>query len=274
MEYALFVSEIRELPADPRSLCAGDWQGLLPPAPLRAVYFGSEFCADLLPDPASLERLCLWARAARLEPVWLTPVVTSAGVTRVDRLLQGLVDRDLAPAVVFNDWGVLNLLRRRYPGFGRRAGRLLNRAQRDPRLPGPSGATCGQSREPGGLRSLLVRFGVEAVETDPDPEGSYLGGPASGMQRVLHFPFVAAATGRNCLIKADGAESAQECFTKGLGLPCASLCRGRCHAVARTDCALPLWRAGNTVFYQLPRDAAQAQLARADRVVLYERPTA
>jgi hypothetical protein len=50
MEYGLFVSTIRELPADPRSLCAGAWQQQLPPAPLGALYFGSEFCIDPLLD--------------------------------------------------------------------------------------------------------------------------------------------------------------------------------------------------------------------------------
>lgn len=274
MEYGLYVSQIGEFPSDPRLACAGDWLHLLPPAPLRAIYCGSEFCADLLPNLEALERFCLFARDAGLEPVLLTPVVTTERLKLIDRLLQGLVSLSLAPAVVFNDWGVLNLLLGSYPGFPRRSGRLLNRGLRDPRLLEGKDASGSKGRQPGRMRSLLLQFGVEAVESDADLEGGYLGEEPAGVQRVLHFPFVAAATGRNCLIKADGASSPEGCFTKGLGLSCAALCRGRSHSITRADSKVPLWRAGNTVFYQVSAMGAKAHLAQADRVVLYERPTA
>jgi hypothetical protein len=275
MEYGLFVSEIAPLPADPRSVCAGEWLHLLPPAPLRAVYFGSEFCPDLLPDAQAAERFCLWALEASLEPVLLTPIVTTAALGLVERLLAALMAGGQAPSVVFNDWGVLNLLRASFPRLRRRAGRLLNRGLRDPRLVEENGLAAGRTPAPtGGLRSLLLHSGVEAVESDADLEGSYLGEKVAAIQRTLHFPFVAAASGRNCLIKADGAESSDQCFTKGLALPCAGLCRGRCHPVQRADSALPLWRAGNTLFYQVSQSGAKAQLAQADRVVLYQRPSA
>jgi hypothetical protein len=44
--------------------------------------------------------------------------------------------------------------------------------------------------------------------------------------------------------------------------------------VARADTAFPLWRSGNTVFYQSPRAQVEMHLAQADRVVLHERPSA
>lgn len=275
MEYGLFVSHIRELPADPRSACAAHWLPLLPPAPLRAIYFGSEFCPELLPGGAQAEGICRWARQAGLEPVLLTPLLTSPGLERLARLLQWLASRGFAPDVVCNDFGALNLMRSSFPQWRRRAGRLMNRGLRDPRLLGrqaPSPPAAGAAA--GKLRSLLLKLGVQGVETDPDLEGIYLGPEADGVQRVLHFPYVAAATGRNCLIKAEGAPSAEECFTKGLGLPCPGLCRGRFHPVERDDCTVSLWRAGNTIFYQVPQSQAGKQLPLADRVVLYERPTA
>lgn len=273
MEYGVFTPDIRELPTDPRSVCAG-WQHLLPPAPLAAVYFGSEFCIDLLPDVTAVIRLCRWAQNAGLEAVLLTPVVTPKGLSRVERLVQELVSGGSTPAIVFNDWGVLNLLRRSYPEFRRRAGRLMNRALRDPRLPEGTGGGDGTRKNLGRLRSLLLQFGVEAVETDPDLEGAYLGEKVAGLQRVLHFPYLFAATGRNCLVKAERAPSPDARYTKALELPCAGVCQGRCHEVRRADCERPLWRAGNTVFHEVSQAGATAHLARADRVVLYERPTA
>lgn len=275
MEYGLFVSKTRELPEDPRSLCAEEWRPLLPPAPLRAVYFGSEFCEELLPTPASLKRFCLWAAEAEVEAVLLTPVLTPGGLKTLERLLWEMAGRSWAPSLVVNDWGALNLISGSCPGFRLRAGRLMNRGLRDPRLPqqtSPAGQP--ERKAPGRLRSLLLLFGVEAVETDADLEGCHLGDLAAGFQRTLHFPYVFAATGRNCLVKADGAASADDCFTKGLSVPCAGHCRGRRHEVSRGDTDRPLWRSGNTIFYEISQQGAAAHLARADRIVLHERPTA
>jgi hypothetical protein len=273
MEYGIFTSTIRELPADPRSACAGDWMDLLPPGELRAIYFGSEFCEDLLPEAAAAESFCRWAVQEGVEAVLLTPVVTPNGLARVDRLLRALEARDLAPAVLFNDWGVLNLLRRSYPEFSRRAGRLMNRGLRDPRLLANQADKNNRTLGGGRLRSLLVQYGVEALETDPDLEGSYLGEKSPGLQRVLHFPYVFAATGRNCLVKADGSPP-EESFTKGLGHPCGGLCRGRSHQFRRVDTGFPLWRGGNTIFYEVSQAGAKAHLAQVDRIVVYERASA
>jgi len=231
-------------------------------------------------------------------------MVTPKGLSALDRLLQGLTGR-CTPTLVVNDWGVLNLVRRSHPLLPRRAGRLMNRGLRDPRQAQQQDSPIGEipvgdarheeARVGGGphhgarderscdqpplerngrLRALLMQFGIEALETDPDLGGSFLGESVPGLQRVLHFPYAFAATGRNCLVKADGTASAEECFTKGLGRSCPGLCRGRCHRVTREDTQLSLWRSGNTIFFEAPHDLAAAHLVQADRVVLYQRPTA
>lgn len=295
MEYGIFISQPQDLPVDPRSLCAGDWGGILPSAPLKAVYFGSEFCPDLLPNALSALALCVWAEKEGVDPVLLTPLVTFRGLDMVERLLWALDSGGCAPDVVFNDWGVLTLLRRHFPKMRRRAGRLMNRSLRDPRLldvvsPSP------ESREdvPSRLRSLLIRSGVCAVETDADLDGRYFEEKAEGIQRTLHFPYVFAASGRNCLVKADctlksttspsfhrgevkqneATAAGEGCFTKGIGFSCSGFCRGRTQRVVRDDTDTPIWRSGNTVFYEVSCNGAAAYLARADRIVVYKRPTA
>ena len=97
MEYGICVNDIRTLPADPRLVCAGKWRELLPPGTLRAVYFGSEFCEDLLPTLAEAENFCARAATAGVEAVLLTPLVTQQGLGRVDRLLHGLVSSGCLP---------------------------------------------------------------------------------------------------------------------------------------------------------------------------------
>lgn len=272
MEYGVRLSSPGELPGDPREICSESWGEFLPPGTLRALYFGSEFCEDSLPTVKEAAAFCRLARETGLEAVLLTPVVTVRGLHRLDKLLGDLEKCGWLPATVFNDWGVLRLLQGSHPAVERRAGRLINRALRDPRLadqspPAPS-ANSGRGTR---LRLLLKRCGVGALETDADLEGSYLGDGTEGLQRVLHFPYVFAASGRNCLIKAEG-EDAGHCFTKGLGRVCDAPCRGHFHEVQRPDTSRPIWRAGNTLFYEVHRAWAEMHLVQADRIVLHERP--
>ena len=72
------------------------------------------------------------------------------------------------------------------------------------------------------------------------------------------------------LLKADAADN-NTSFTKGLGQPCASPCLGRVHPVEREDTRQPLWRAGNTIFYEVPKNMAKAHLNGADMLVLQQR---
>lgn len=272
MEYGLRLSCAENIPSDPRDLCRVPWKDILPSGELQAFYFGTEFCEELLPGPDEAESFCRLALESGIEAVLMTPIVTPSGLRRVDRLLAELDGRGYAPTVSFNDWGVLDLLRNSHHRFERRAGRLINRGLRDPRLAreAPHPGTSGQNRGDK-LRSLLSRFGVTGVETDPDLEGSYLNSEFSDLQRVLHLPYAFAVSGRNCLIKAEGMD-AEGSFSKGLGKGCPAPCKDRCHPVERSDCEAPLWRAGNTIFYEVSESWAEAHLSRCDRIVLHERP--
>lgn len=277
MEYGIHVHDACPLPPDPREVCTASWRSILPAGPLRAIYFGSEFCADLLPGRAEVKRFCAHARSAGVEAVLLTPIASPGGLARIEKLLAGLTRAHEAPAVVFNDWGVADLLRESYPHLQRRAGRLMNRGLRDPRLmeqaPDASTASATIAGDRGRLRSLLAKSGVAALETDADMEGSFLGDGAEGLQRVLYLPYAFAASSRNCLVKAEGALSIDECFTKGLALSCKGSCRGRWHRDDRPDTGLPLWRVGNTVFFEVPQSRVEVLMQQADRIVLHERPT-
>lgn len=272
MEYGLRLERPGKLPSDPRDICEVEWRDLLPAGTLRALYFGTEFCEDMLPGIDEAEAFCAQSRDAGIEAVLLTPVVTSSGLMRLDALLAGLGRRNWSPTVTFNDWGVLTLLRNSYPHLICKAGRLLNRGLRDPRMAEEFKVRLTADVNKGEKqRALLLRFGVSGVETDPDLDGCYLEAEHSKLQRALHLPYSFTASGRNCLLKAD-SKTADESFSKGLGRGCSSPCRGQSLRVKRQDTDLPLWRAGNTIFSELPRSLVAAQLQRCDRIVLHERP--
>jgi len=270
LEYGIYKTDTGPLPTDPRETCAVRWRAVLPPAPLRAIYFGSEFCIDLLPESKTVGTFCSLARDAEVQAVLLTPLATPGGLEKIKQLLEELTQAGEAPAVVFNDWGVANLLRDSFPHLQRRAGRLMNRGLRDPRLMEKENFSKSLSGDRGRrLRALLASSGVTALETDLDLEGGFFGDGTDGLQRVLYLPYAFAASSRNCLIKADHAQTINECFTKGLDLPCNGVCSRKWHRANRSDSSLPLWRAGNTIFFEVPQFRAEHQIKLADRIVLH-----
>ena len=274
MEYGLRLTSLDDVLADARDACPAGWRDLLPQGRTVALYFGSEFCEDRLPDLDEANAYCEAARDRSLEATLATPLLSPAGLLIVDRLLEGLAASGWRPAVVFNDWGVLELLRERHFCLPRRAGRLINRSLRDPRAyrDAPGGAAKHDGSRFARLRALLREQGVEAVETDADFEGGYLAGGTEcdevPMGRALHFPFTYAASGRGCPLKAalypDGGG-----FAHAFADPCPAPCRGKPMSVRREDTALPHWRAGNTLFYEPPQQAMRTWLPHADRLVIH-----
>jgi hypothetical protein len=274
MEYGIRLLSPRAPHGDPRDLCRSAPAGVLPEGPVVALYFGTEFCEDRIPDVGEAEAYCALARASGWRATLLTPVVTTAGLDRLALLLDGLVARGFSLDVVFNDWGVMGLVSARRPTLSARAGRLMNRALRDPRAFDGTGASAPRAPDAGRcarLRGLLARAGVEALESDPDLDGGYLGDGSAGLRRALHLPWVFASSGRHCLLKA--AALPGRGIGALLGDACPRPCRDGALRTARDDCALPLWRAGNTLLYEVPWPVAQAQLADADRIVLHEAPS-
>lgn len=275
MEYGIRLLSLRVPGGDPRDLCRSAPAGALPVGPVAALYFGTEFCEDRLPDLAEAEAYCALARDLGWRATLLTPVVTTRGLDRVEALLDRLVAREWPLDVVFNDWGVMRLVAARRPALSARAGRLVNRALRDPRAfeeaaraEYPRAADAARCVR---LRRFLASAGVEALETDPDLDGGYLGDGSAGLSRALHLPYAFASSGRNCLMKA--AALPPKGIGALLGDPCPRPCRAPAPSAERSDCAAPLWRAGNTLLYEVPWEAAQAYLAEADRIVVHEAPS-
>lgn len=269
IEYGIRVDSVDEAQGDPRDRCPPSWRALLPHGPLGALYFGSEFCEDRLPDVPAATALCRRARELGARPTLLTPIVTARGLRAVDTLLGALVAAGCAPAVVFGDWGVLGLLRERHPALPRRAGRLLNRSLRDPRAyrDAPRGSPAHDAARFERLHRMLAAQGVEALESDIDLDGGWLGDGAA-LARALHVPYTFAASGRACPLKA-GFHAEGGGFAKALAEPCPAPCRGKPLPVRRDDTPLPHFRGGNTLFYEVPGDAAEAWFGRAERIVVH-----
>ncbi len=271
MEYGLRLASLEGALKSPGDFCDDELWARCSDAPLTALYFGSEFCQELLPGIKEAEAFCSRCEEHDLEAVLLTPLLTHKGLARLTRLLDGLTSRGWFPAVVFNDWGALELLRNSFPCIPLRMGRLMNRGLRDPRLEmrakGPEGENVKRGS---GIRKLASSLGVSALESDADLEPGYLGAGSSGLQRTLHVPFTFATSGRNCLEKAAATSTGKGLFTRGLKSGCKAPCRGICRPELRQDTQKQMWRAGNTLFFKAPPEWIYRHLALADRVVFHE----
>lgn len=100
---------------------------------IARIYFGNEFCQNLIPAPDTLKRWYFFTRAKNKEFSFVTPFVTNLGLKRLKDLLaflncQGEVE------VVFNDWGVFKLIKDNFSNLKPVLGRLLTKQRRDPRM--------------------------------------------------------------------------------------------------------------------------------------------
>jgi hypothetical protein len=169
---------------------------------------GNEFCEHLIPSVAALEAALDAARARDLAFTLLTPFVSDKGVAALRPLFE-LMARSGGGEIVFNDWGVLNLLRREFPSLALTQGRLLNKSLRDPRVttiyasaPAPTTALSVLKRSNLDCQSytqFLARLGVNAVEIDNLPQGNDLSFAESGLKISVYLPFGFISASRICL---------------------------------------------------------------------------
>ncbi|MBQ7650874.1 MAG: hypothetical protein IJS15_07940 [Victivallales bacterium] len=95
------------------------------------LYFGQEFCQNLIPSPNEVEQSYYYSRQLGWSYTYVTGgYLTAPGLEKVRRNLAKLNEIGAEADVVFNDWGVLRILQREYPDFGRWMGRLLNKQTR------------------------------------------------------------------------------------------------------------------------------------------------
>ncbi|MGH9847034.1 MAG: hypothetical protein ACREEM_50705 [Blastocatellia bacterium] len=174
--------------------------------------YGNEFCEHLIPSIFALGAAIAAAQSHNLTFTLLTPYVSNEGIAALRPLFDRLAKRG-GGEVVFNDWGVLNLLRREYPQLTPVQGRLLNKSLRDPRVttmyassPAPTATPTAtmdvlqrSNLDCESYTAFLSRLGVRAVEMDNLPQGNDLGFACSGLKTNVYLPFGFISTSRICM---------------------------------------------------------------------------
>lgn len=226
----------------------------------RCVY-GNEFCEHLIPSRHRLEAMIRAADQHGMALTFLTPYVTDHGIEVLRPLFELLSDRCDRPEVVFNDWGVLSLLRHEFPDLTPVQGRLMNKSLRDPRVTGvyaesnaPAPALVSLRRSNLDCASyigFLSGLSVDSVQLDNLPQGVDLSFAGGGVKASVYMPFGFISTSRICMaagIHYDKRDKFQP------GAPCHHECQTHLLEYAYTNTPFDnrdqkFYLKGNSYFY-------------------------
>ncbi|MHB8156742.1 MAG: hypothetical protein ACYDEQ_05055 [Desulfocucumaceae bacterium] len=293
MEWALSVCNRKNLQLINRPWgeeMPGRYASLFGETLFSRLYFGQEFCERLMPTAEDLAEAIYASREKKLAFTLVTPYVTEGGLEKAEILLSKLVELQPRCEVVANDWGLLYLLRRKYPTLEPVMGRLINKACRDPRIAShikesPSDTLKMYSRCSASnpyMKSLLNILKVKRIEIDNLPQGLDDSLPGRGYLLSLYVPYGFISTGSICLTGSWGQKRDKKFRTSEKS--CSRLCRYYSLEMrdlrGQVDNKNNSWRVfqkGNTVFYQqlegfLDKGLTWARDNGADRVVYQPEP--
>lgn len=214
------------------------------------LYFGSEYCEHLFPDPAELNAALVQAGRLGLKFVLPTPIASDALLTRIAAAVQAL---PAGAQVLVNDWGVAQVMKTRFPRHGVVAGRQLAKMIKDPRMPAPAWSKVYPSNYGAApYARVLSGFGIRQVELDVPPFATSDIFAVESLDVAVWAPYAYIAKGRICKIGSLGRPT-EDKFAPSR--PCHRECLGILER--EPDAAISGLRTfsrGTTMFYQ--HDAA------------------
>lgn len=224
-------------------------------------YFGAEFCEHLIPSKDDVSRISQEAGIRGWKMYLVTGTAAISVVPRYQRLLEYFVTLPMGAGVVFNDWGILAVLRRDFPSLQPVMGRLLFKNKRFVyRSIAPDGDFSPETKREilrfqvkamrqtsfaiPEYRSFLASLGVVRVDVDILPQGMELKGCES-LSVGAHLPLGYLTSGRTCPL-----------WNKGSRYPSVDGCeKKRCLAGGKIlkddvgEFSMPLIERGNVVLY-------------------------
>ncbi len=251
IEEAVFITGIQELK---------DWTGRY-----SRVYFGNEFCQNLIPAKKELEEILDFVLSRNINFTFVTGLVTESTLSYLQELLAIISSRNPDAEIVINDWGLLGIVRKY--NLTPVIGRLLTKQRRDPRILNLKGRLTQEALERSKSASIgthLIRFlrsySVERMEIDNLPQGINANEHinSEGMHLSLYFPFNYVTTSRQCVFNNGSPKCAKKCKFSPI------LLRHR-------TMPIPLYMKGNTIFLEnqkMPDYLAQAGI---DRIIYQSR---
>ena len=254
MEQAIFISKVENLKyVSPH---------------FSRLYFGNEFCEQLVPSRADLHQVLDFVSENSLDFTFVSPYVTNKGLSRLENLFQEIAQNKPDSEVVFNDYGVLRVLNNRYNQLTPVMGRLLNRMKRGPRLmvvidklpPTTVEYFRSSNLTVPVLSEFLNAHRVRRVELDNVLQG--IDFHLDNLEASLYLPFAYVTTTRLCLVNSCDIPEREELI--GI-FPCKQECQRYTFYLRSDIMPLMLIRKGNTIFFEnevLPDDIEEKGITR------------
>jgi len=173
------------------------------------MYFGVEFCQQLIPSLEDMKIAIDTALSRQLSFSLVTPYVTDKGIESLIKLFEYLEKNKLKTEVIINDFGVLKLLNDEYSTLRPVYGRLMNKMSRMPRfaknmpqriLPGQLESYRQCSLTLPHYKKFLSDMRVERIEFDVVPQGLEVDLKTALLSASFYYPWTYITTGRVCEI--------------------------------------------------------------------------
>lgn len=225
-----------------------------------------------MPTVEDLDVILTFTFKNKMRFTFVTPYVTNKGLKRLENLFSFIQRENPRSEVVFNDYGVLRVLLKRFNDLTPVLGRLLNRMKRGPRLMNlinvlPETTVKyfrSSSIEIQAFRNFLLKNGIKRIELDNLLQGIDLNLTKFGIHASLYVPYAYVTTTRACL--------AIDCDVHGkedvIGIfPCKRECQNYTFYLRNRIMPVILIRKGNTIFFKneaIPNDLERIGV---DRIV-------
>lgn len=191
MQRAIFVSRINDIPS-------------LETDKFDFLYFGNEFCENLIPTIADFQNAATWCLKYNIKLVFVTPYTSEFGLEQLKELLNYIKINAQETEIVFNDWGVYHYCKSQ--GFSKLIlGRLLNKLERDVRigqLKKNDSEFYDYLRTPSILSNYMCKYlkdeNIERIEFDNVFQGINYKYFSNQHKYSLYYPYLYLTTSRLC----------------------------------------------------------------------------
>lgn len=233
---------------------------------ISRLYFGEEFCEELIPDLTEVNKTIEYAKVNKLDYTYVCGYLTGKGYNKQVKILDYLNRKTVNEKkieVTINDWGILSLISQRFKNLIPILGRLLVKNSRMPRyaknIPIPYTQLVMNPKlwdnqlkvlrdsnlSVSGYRRFLKKHRIKRVECDIVPQGISVDRKL-GFKFSFYTPWSYVTGARTCSLADTGHLNRPRLVRQEA---CSKPCR---NVLMRLDGGaeiLPMVQRGNAIFF-------------------------
>lgn len=232
------------------------------------LYFGNEFCQQLMPEEKALFEVLGLVLKRRLNFTFVTPFLTDIGIRKINPLLNLLNSKLPQAEIVINDWGLFRIIKGTYSKFNLVLGRLLVKQKRGPRILNLMKKVPKSmiehfrmaSTDTSIFTNFLINQGIKRIELDNLLQGIERN---SQIKASLYYPFAYVTTTRYCL---SNPRTSNSTFRRMIN-PCNFECQRYTFKLKHKSMPVDLLLKGNTQFFENKNIPTNLEKMNIDRLV-------